>query len=101
MTVKELESNSESVWVNIFAIKSALYVASWYQQPNGTVEDFQLYRDQLDNVKPQHKDRKLPSVHVLADFNFREIVWHARLSKSGTMLSPKDKCYLTLWMIMA
>ena len=37
-------------------------------------------------VKSQHKSKKL-LVHVLGDFNFREIVWPARLSKCGTMLS--------------
>ena len=86
MPIMELENNSESVWVKIFANKSSNYVASWYRQPNGTVEDFQLLRDQLDHIKSQYKGKQLPSVHVLGDFNFREIAWPARLSKSGTML---------------
>ena len=43
MPIMELENNSESVWVKIFANKSYHYVASWYRQPNGTVEDFQLF----------------------------------------------------------
>ena len=38
----------------------------------------------------QHKSTKLPSVHVLGDFNFREIDWPDRLSKSGTMLSQSE-----------
>ena len=46
----ELENNSKSKWVKILANKSH-YVASWYRQPNGTVEDFQLFRDQLDHIK--------------------------------------------------
>ena len=41
MPITELENNSESVWVKIFANKTAHYVASWYQKPNGTVEDLQ------------------------------------------------------------
>ena len=87
MLIMELENNSELVWVKISTHKSSHYVASWYRQPNGTVEDFQLFRDQLDHIKSQHKGKKLPSVHVLGDFNLREIVWPARLSKSGSMLS--------------
>ena len=90
MPIMELENNSESVWVKIFANKSSHYVASWYPQPNGIVEDFQLFRDQLDHIKSHYKGKKLPSVHILGDFNFREIVWPARLSKSGSMLSQSE-----------
>ena len=43
------------------------------------------------------KVKKLPSVHVLSDFNFREIVWSARLSKLGSMLSqPEGKMLLDI-----
>ena len=45
MPVMELENNSASVWVKVFANKTSHYVASWYQQPGGTSEDFQLFRD--------------------------------------------------------
>ena len=55
MPIMDLENNSESVWVEIFANKFSHYVASWYRQSNGTVEDFQLFRDQLDHIKSQHK----------------------------------------------
>ena len=58
MPIMELENNSESVWVKIFANKSSHYVASWYRQLNGTVEDFQLFLDQLDHIKSQHKGKK-------------------------------------------
>ena len=58
MPIMELENNSESVWVKIFANKSSHYVASCYRQPNGTCEDFQLFRDQFDHIKSQHKDKK-------------------------------------------
>ena len=66
------------------------------RQPNGTVEDFQLLRDQLDHIRSQHKGKTLPSVHVLGDFNFREIVWPARLSKSGSMLSQSEGMLLDI-----
>ena len=70
--------NSESVWVKVFVNKTSHYVASWYRQPGGTSEDFQLFRDQLDHIRNQHKCKKLPSVHVLWDFNFRDIDWPDR-----------------------
>ena len=56
MPIMELENISESVWVNVFANKTSHYVASWYRQPSGSSEDFQLFRDQLD----QHKGKKTP-----------------------------------------
>ena len=71
MPIMELENNSESDWEKISTNKTSHYVASWYRQSNGTVVDFQLFRDQLDHIKSQHKVKKLPSVHVLGDFNFR------------------------------
>ena len=85
----ELENDSESVWVKVFTNKTSHFVATWYRQPGGTVEDFQLFQDQLDRMF-QHKGTKLPSVHVLGDFNFREIVWPDRLSKTGTVLSQSE-----------
>ena len=51
MPITEQENNSESVWVKVFANKTSHYVASWYRQPGGTSEDFQLLRDQLDYIR--------------------------------------------------
>ena len=90
MPIMELENNSESVWVKVFANKASHYVASWYRQPGGASEDFQLFRDQLDHIRNQHKGKKLPSVHVLGDFNFRDIDWPDRLNKSGSALSQSE-----------
>ena len=87
--IMELENNSESVWVKVFANKTSHYVASWYWQP-GTSEDFQLFRDQLYHIRNQHKVKNLPSVHVLGDFNFRDIDWPDRLNKSGSALSQSE-----------
>ena len=42
------------------------------------------------NLSLSIKVKKLPSVHILGDFNFRKIVWPARLSKSGSMLSQSE-----------
>ena len=85
MPLTELENDSESVCAKVFANKTSHYIAIWYREPSGSCEDFQLLRNQLEHIKTQHK--KLPSVHLLGDFNFRDIVWPDRLSKNGTMLS--------------
>ena len=58
MPITELENNSESVRVKVFAYKTSQYVASWYRQLSGTSEDFQLFRDQLDHTRNQHKGKK-------------------------------------------
>ena len=51
MPLSELENDSESVWANIFANKTSHYVASWYRQSGGSGEEFQFFRDQLDQDK--------------------------------------------------
>ena len=73
MPITELENDSESVWVKVFANKISHFVANWYQPPGSTSEEFQLFREQLDYIRTSHKDKKLPSVHVVGDFNFRDI----------------------------
>ena len=90
MPLTELENDSESVWAKIFANKTSHYVASWYRQPGGSSEEFQLFRDQLDHIRTKHKGNKLPSVHVLGDFNFKDIAWLDRLNKSGSLLSQSE-----------
>ena len=72
------------------SIATSHYVASWYRPPGGSSEDFQLFRDQLDQIRNKHKGNKLPSVHVLGDFNFKDIAWPARLNKSGSILSQSE-----------
>ena len=90
MPLSELENDSKSVWVKVFANKTSHYVASWYRPPGDSNEDFQLFRDQLDQVRNKHKGNKLPSVHVLGDFNFKDIAWPDRLNKSGSMFSQSE-----------
>ena len=55
-----------------------------------TSEEFKLFREQLDYIKTHHKGKKLPSAHVLGDFNFKDIDWPDRLSKSGSTLSQSE-----------
>ena len=90
MPITELENNSESVWVRAFANKTSHYVASWHRPPNGTSEDFQLFRDQFDSIRNQDNGNNLPSVHVLGDFNFKDIDWPDRLNKSGAAWNQSE-----------
>ena len=63
-------------------------MASWYRPPGGSSEDFHLFGDQIDQIR--NKGNKLPSVHVLGDFNFKDLAWPDRLNKSGSMLSQSE-----------
>ena len=90
MPITELENDSESIWVKVFANKTSHFVASWYRPPGSISEEFQLFREQLDYIRTHHKGKKLPSVHVLGDFNFKDIDWPDRLSKSGSTLSQSE-----------
>ena len=56
---------------------------------------FHLFGDQLDQIRNNHKGNKLPSVHVLGDFSFKDIAWPDRLNKSGSMLSQSEGHMLT------
>ena len=86
----ELENDSESIWVKVFENKTSHFVASWYRPPGSTSEEFQLFREQLDYIRTHHKGKKLPSVHVLGDFIFKDIDWPDRLSKSGSTLGQSE-----------
>ena len=90
MPITELENDSESIRMKVFANKTSHFVASWYRPPGSTSEEFQLFREQLDHIRTHHKGKKLPSVHVLGDFNFKDIDWPDRLSKSGSTLSQSE-----------
>ena len=94
MPVTELENDSESVWVKVFANKTSHFVASWYRPPGGDSEKLESqlasFESQLKKIKDIHKGNKLPSVHILGDFNFGDIVWPDRLSKSGSPLSLSE-----------
>ena len=94
MPITELENDSESVWVKVFANKPSHFVASWYRPPGGDLDKLESqltsFKNQLEKIKDIHKGNKLPSVHILGDLNFCDIVWPDRLSKSGSPLSPSE-----------
>ena len=81
MPITELGNDSESIWVKVFANKTH-FVASWYRPPGSTIEEFQLFGEQLDYIGTHHKGKKLPSVHVLGDFNFKDFDLPDRLNRS-------------------
>ena len=58
MPITELENDSESLWVKVFANKISHFVASWYRPPGSTSEEFQLFREQLDYIRTHHKGKK-------------------------------------------
>ena len=88
--ITELENDSESIWLKVFANKTSHFVASWYRPPSSTSEEFQLFREQLDYIRTHQKGKKLPSVYVLGDFSFKDIDWPDRLSKSDSKLSQSE-----------
>ena len=99
MPITELEKKSKSVWVKVFANKTAHFVASWYRPPHSgenltPLEDLQkcdtLFREQLNKIRDKHKGNKPPSVHVLGYFNFGDIVWSDRQNKCGSQLSRTE-----------
>ena len=60
MPITELENDSESIWVKVFANKTSHFVASWYRPPGSTSEEFQLFKEHLDYIRTHHKGKKLP-----------------------------------------
>ena len=94
MPLTELENDSESVWVKVFANKTSHFVASWYRPPGGDLakleSQLKFFKSQLEKIKDIQKCNKLPLVHILGDFDFCDIVWPDRLSKSGSPLSLSE-----------
>ena len=90
MPITELENDSESVWVKVFQTKLLIMWQIGIDSLVALVKNSQLFREQLDYIRTHHKGKKLPSVHVLGDFNFRDIDWPDRLSKSGSTLSQLE-----------
>ena len=73
MSITEMENDSESVWVKVFANKTSHFVASWYCPPGGDLATLEsqlmLFKSQLEKIMDIQKGNN-PSVHILGDFNF-------------------------------
>ena len=54
------------------------------------IRKFKSLESQLEKIKDIHKGNKPPSVHILGDINFCDIVWPVRLRKSGSPLSLSE-----------
>ena len=69
-------------------------MARWYRPPDDILEKLEnfdlLLREQLNKIRNKHKVNRPRSVHVLGEFNFRDILWPDRLNKSGSALSPSE-----------
>ena len=69
MPIRELENDSESVWVKVFTNKTSHFVASWYRPPGGDLAKLESqhlsFKSQLEKIKDIHKGNKPPSVHIL------------------------------------
>ena len=104
MPLTELDND---FWVKLFVNKKTYFVASWYRphvdghlpvSDNGndllnSLEKFDNLCsefEQLDKIKNINIGNTPPLIHVLGDFNFRDIVWPDRLSKSGSSLSQTE-----------
>ena len=65
-------------------------MASWYRPPGSASEEFNYLENSLITLGLIIRAKKLHSVHVLGDFNFKDTDWPDRLSKSGSTLSQSE-----------
>ena len=86
MPITELENDSELIWVKVFAKKLLILWQVGIDRLVGLENSLITLR----LIKTHHKGKKLPSAHVLGDFNFKDIDWPDRLSKSGSTLSQSE-----------
>ena len=75
MPLSEPENNSESVCVKKLLIMWQAGIVHLVAQV------IQLFHDQLHQIRNKHKGNKLPSVHVLGDFSFKDIAWPDQLNR--------------------
>ena len=90
MPVDELTNGSESVWVRTIINGVSHYFGSWYRPPDQSCDDFMLFNDQLTKIRSFSNGGKVPMVHVMGDFNFKNINWSTGLNKSGAPLNNSD-----------
>ena len=76
-------------------IYSATYLPTYLSTYRPTYLPTYLPNPSLFTCLPSNQYQKLPSVHVLGDFNFKDIDWPHRPSKSDSMLSQSEGQILT------
>ena len=60
MPITELENNSESVWVKVFANKTSHFIASLYHHLTELESQLKSFESQLEKIKDIHKGNKPP-----------------------------------------
>ena len=90
MPLAELENRSESVWAKIKVGGIQHYIGCWYREPQARAEDINQLREQMEKITEMSKNKKLPKIHILGDFNYRNIAWPQKLHKEGRMLYPSE-----------
>ena len=81
---------SESIWAKIATNGQTHYICSYYKPPDQPVEDLTAPRDQLNEVCQSHPPEKQPPIHVMGDFNFRNIDWVKVIHKNRNQLSDTE-----------
>ena len=71
MPLSEFGNDSKSVWAKYLQKRKILHIMK--QASGGSSEEFQQFHAQLDHIRTKHKGNKFPSIHVLDDFNFKDI----------------------------
>ena len=83
---------SESVWVNLTCLQTKLLIM--WQVGTGNlvvlVKTFNCSEISMTISGTNITVKNSPSVHVLGDFNFRDIDWPDRLNKSASALSQSE-----------
>ena len=79
-----------SLSLNIAHKETRDTILSKQQTTKALIRLRQLFREQLDYIRTHHKGKKLASVYVLGNFNFKDTDSPDRLSKSGSTLSQSE-----------
>ena len=90
MPITELENDSESIWWKCLQTKLLILWQVGIDRLVALVKNSNYLENSLITLRLHHKGKKLPSAHVLGDFNFKDIDWPDRLSKSGSTLSQSE-----------
>lgn len=90
MPMADLDNGSEAVWIRIKVKDTHHYIGSWYRPPDTDCEGFSLFEAQLRKIRSTHRTDKHPKIHLMGDFNFRNIDWSTGLNKNGGSLSQSD-----------
>ena len=79
-------------------------MTSWYWQSSGTSEDFQLFRDEPDHIRNQHKSKKLLLVLVVGryrsigmlgkEMGYKTSTCQMQYDANNKETDQKDPCFI-------